>query len=425
MSAAGPGGNRDDIERKLSAARTQLVIEKPFLGVLVLHLPLAAADPAWCRTIGTDAQTIYYNPDYIERLNVEQTKFLLAHETLHCALSHFHRREHRAKHRWDVACDYAVNAILVADGLLPPPDALISRACAGLSAEEIYPSIKDDAAEPIDQHLYDGDESSAAAHGGTGPHRPSGTPPVGLPPGLAGFGADPQRGDASEASNGGADAATAPPPLSADVRERLAVQWQLRLAAAAQQALRAGKLAGSTARLIDDLLQPQLPWRMLLARYVTSIARTDYSFARPSRREGPALLPGLRAAYADIAIVVDTSGSIDPEEMHEFISEIDAIKGQLNARITLHACDARLDPEGPWTYEPWDPLRLPKQFTGGGGTRFIPAFDWAERLDRRPDLLVYFTDAEGEFPPRAPEFPVLWLVKGKAGVPWGQRVQLN
>jgi predicted metal-dependent peptidase len=46
-------------------------------------------------------------------------------------------------------------------------------------------------------------------------------------------------------------------------------------------------------------------------------------------------------------------------------------------------------------------------------------------MDRRPDLLVYFTDALGEFPAREPVYPVLWLVKGKATVPWGQRVQLN
>jgi predicted metal-dependent peptidase len=43
----------------------------------------------------------------------------------------------------------------------------------------------------------------------------------------------------------------------------------------------------------------------------------------------------------------------------------------------------------------------------------------------RPDLLVYFTDGEGEFPPAAPPYPVIWLVKGPASVPWGERIQLN
>jgi len=45
--------------------------------------------------------------------------------------------------------------------------------------------------------------------------------------------------------------------------------------------------------------------------------------------------------------------------------------------------------------------------------------------DLRPDALVYFTDAEGDFPELPPEFPVIWLVKGRAKVPWGRRIQLN
>jgi predicted metal-dependent peptidase len=62
---------------------------------------------------------------------------------------------------------------------------------------------------------------------------------------------------------------------------------------------------------------------------------------------------------------------------------------------------------------------------GGGGTSFVPIFEWIRAQHLRPDLLVYFTDAEGEFPEVEPDFPVLWLVKGKGKVPWGQRVQLN
>lgn len=425
---AAPTRGSNDIERKLSAARTQLVIEKPFLGVLVLHLPLAPADPTWCKTIATDAQAIYYNPHYVESLNLEQTKFLLAHEALHCALSHFHRREHRNKHRWDIACDLAVNAILVADGLLPAPGALVEKSCAGMAAEEIYPSIKDDnTGETIDQHIYDQEHGPDSAKGeGTRGRRPPGqTPRTDQSPRAAPSTHAGERAETPDAKRDGAVAPIPPPSLTGAAREHLATQWQLRLAAAAQQALRAGKLPGSMARLIDDLLQPQLPWRMLLARYMTSVARNDYSFTRPSRREGAAILPGLRASYVDIAIVLDTSGSIAPQDMQEFIAEINAIRGQISARITLHACDAALASNGPWTYEPWDELRLPTQLVGGGGTRFTPAFEWAAQLECRPDLLVYFTDADGEFPAAEPDFPVLWLVKGKAAVPWGQRVQLN
>jgi len=63
--------------------------------------------------------------------------------------------------------------------------------------------------------------------------------------------------------------------------------------------------------------------------------------------------------------------------------------------------------------------------SGGGGTDFAPAFDWIAREGLRPDVVLYFTDAEGDFPPSPPPYPVLWLVKGRAEVPWGERIQLN
>ncbi|HEY9149544.1 MAG TPA: VWA-like domain-containing protein, partial [Gammaproteobacteria bacterium] len=153
--------------------------------------------------------------------------------------------------------------------------------------------------------------------------------------------------------------------------------------------------------------------------------RDDYSYFRPSRREGEAIFPTLRSSQVDVMVVVDTSGSVRDEEIREFITEIDAIKGQMRARITLHACDAALSTAGPWVYEPWEAFTVPAGMQGSGGTRFTPVFDWIREQGNNPDLLVYFTDADGEFPKQEPEFPVLWLVKGRGKVPWGQRIQLN
>jgi len=419
--------SRDTVEHKLSAARAWLIIDKPFLGALVLRLPVIEASARWCPTTATDARSFYYNRSYIESLSLEQVKFVLAHEALHCALAHFARRAHRIKRRWDIACDYAVNPLLLGDGLEPPPRALARAVFEGMSAEEIYPYIKDsDSDETLDQHLYD-DADAPDTGPGRGTHGDNRGGNGNAPPPASGHGAGARgHGDDAAAQRHGSDRGAArPAPLTPAEREALATQWQQRLAGAAQQALRAGKLGGSLARLVDRLLQPQLPWRVLLARYMTSAARTDYSFQRPSRREGAAILPTLHSRQLDVVVLIDTSGSISTREMHEFLSELNAIKGAVGARITLHACDARLAPDGPWIYQPWDDLQLPPSLHGGGGTNFIPAFAWAERLERPPDLLLYFTDANGDFPTRAPMFPVLWLVKGKQNVPWGQRVQLN
>jgi predicted metal-dependent peptidase len=148
---------------------------------------------------------------------------------------------------------------------------------------------------------------------------------------------------------------------------------------------------------------------------------------RPGRRNesgSGAILPGLRAAQCELLVALDTSGSIAHGELEEFLDELDALHGQVRARVTLTACDEKLAPDAPWIFEPWERIELPKALAGGGGTRFSPVFDWAEHEWQRPDALLYFTDAQGEFPERAPDYPVLWVVKGNGTVPWGERVQL-
>ncbi|MBK9327070.1 MAG: hypothetical protein IPN00_12350 [Hydrogenophilales bacterium] len=416
------------LETKLAAARTRLILEKPFLGALVMHLPLKAADAKWCKTTATDARNFYFNPDYIARLTLEQTQFVLAHEAMHCALSHFARRNHRQKHRWDVACDYAVNMILDEERMAPPDNALMSASYRGLTAEEIYPLLHEDPPEETqDTHLFDNDASES---GGEDEPREQdqrddgrGRENESEPEEREGDG----KPESDEESRGEAQQARErdnPPPPPADP-DKLDEQWKSRLAAAAQAARQAGKLSQSLMRFVDNLLAPQLPWRALLARYMMNAARDDYSFQRTSRREGEALMPRLYSQGVSVIVALDTSGSVTREELQAFLTEIDALKAQVRADVTLHACDDKLDPAGPWKYAMWEAITLPEQVSGGGGTDFRPVFEWVAREAMGPDLLVYFTDAEGRFPEREPSFPVVWLVKGKAPVPFGTRIQLN
>ena len=145
-----------DIETKISAAKTKLILDKPFLGALVLRLPMVEADERWCPTSATDAKSIFYNHDYFDALNISQIQFVLSHEALHCALLHFTRRHHRIKSRWDLACDFAINPFLLKDGLTPPPGVMVLDEYEGMTAEEIYPFIEDNTEEQImDRHLYD------------------------------------------------------------------------------------------------------------------------------------------------------------------------------------------------------------------------------------------------------------------------------
>jgi hypothetical protein len=313
----------------------------------------------------------------------------------------------------------------------------------GMTAEEIYPLLDDnDESETLDTHAYDSDsdgqgqqsdmdehdvqerqqgqqgeqdrapDRSAAGDGARG--RPEGEPEP-----------EPEPPQPSEQPQPSQTASSAPPPLTPDEQETLQIQWQQRMAGAAQQAMQAGRLGGELKRIIDHLLQPQLPWRMLLARYMNALSRHDYSWSRPSRREGAHILPSLRSQRVNLVVAIDTSGSIKDPEVQEFIDEIDALKAQVQAQVVLLPCDAGLCPGAPFLFEPWERFERPAAIKGGGGTDFRPVFDWVERTATTPDLLVYFTDANGSFPTNEPHFPVIWLVKGRTEVPWGQRIQLN
>jgi predicted metal-dependent peptidase len=418
------------LETKLAAARTRLILEKPFLGALVMHLPLKAADPKWCETTATDAKAFYYNPGYISRLTLEQTQFALAHEAMHCALSHFNRRGHRLRHRWDVACDYAVNMILDEERMQPPDEALMNAAYRGLTAEEIYPLLHEDPPEKTqDMHLFDNDKSDGQEGEPQDQEMNQDKGEQDNDDSTDGQGGRPEEQDQDEGQGNQAQQSEeasrdAPPPPPTDP-DKLDEQWKSRLAAAAQAARQAGKLSQSMMRLVDDLLSPQLPWRALLARYMMNAARDDYSFQRTSRREGEALMPRLYSQSVKAVVALDTSGSVTREELQEFLSEIDALKAQVRADVILHACDDKLAEAGPWRYAMWEVMNLPAEVAGGGGTDFRPVFEWVETDRISPDLLVYFTDAEGAFPDREPAYPVIWLVKGKARVPFGTRIQLN
>ena len=421
-----------DIENKLVSARTRLILDKPFLGALVLRLPMMEGAPSWCNTTFSDGRTFYYNAEYINSLDIDQTQFALSHEALHCALSHFYRRGHRIKTRWDLACDYAVNPMLINDGLKPTPDAAYLKQYRGMTAEEIYPCLDDEEDEQEQDSDTDDNEDLENKHQGDAgsddsekePEQddrsdPEREPEQDDPSEGAG---NNRHGKASSGSNGAAE----PEPMSGQQQEDLNTQWQQRLASAAQTAHQRGQLGVEMARMVDFLLQPKLPWRLLLQRYMSMTARDDYSYSRPSSRRGnPAVYPRLRSSETSIVVVIDTSGSISGEEIGEFISEIDAIKSYVRARITLLTCDSELNHGCPWYFDPWDEFSRDIEIHGGGGTSFSPPFEWIENQDRAPDLLVYFTDARGKFPPAEPMYPVLWLVKGQATVPFGQRVQLN
>ncbi len=392
------------VERKIAVARSRLMLERPFIGALVAHLPLM--ESTRCKGIATDARVIHYNPRYLGQLTLAETQFVLAHEALHCALNHFSRRGSRLTSRWDAACDYAVNQMLLDDGMSPPSTVGADLRFRGLSAEEIYPLLDVDAtAEGFDEHWFaDAKGLSIPAHGVREERNADSS------------------ADFLAAHQDGIDELAMRVPMAA---AELASTWNDRMVASAHAALDAGRLGANWRAVLDGATQPRLPWRALLARFLASVARDDYSFQRPSRRGGDAILPGLASSLVNLVIALDTSGSVGQDDLRLFLQEIDALKPQISARVVLLACDSAIVAGAPWIFEAWNRIELPDDLAGGGTTRFTPVFDWVRASGMAPDALLYFTDALGEFPAEVPAYPVLWLVKGNGTVPWGEHVRLN
>ena len=90
-----------DTITKMAAARTRLILDKPFFGALTLRLPLVEAAEDRCRTTWSDGKTLFYNRAYIDSLDIAETRFALSRESLHCALLHFYRRGNRDRETWD------------------------------------------------------------------------------------------------------------------------------------------------------------------------------------------------------------------------------------------------------------------------------------------------------------------------------------
>lgn len=358
----------DTAREKITKARAGLVLDSPFFGSLALRQTLKD-DPS-CKTLWTNGRTIGYNPSFVHGLTLAEVKGALAHEVLHIAAAHHARRQNRKPEKWNVAADYAINDILTGAGFVLPKGALTGYG-TNQEAESIYNYLPD---PPQDQGAGDPDP------GGCGEVRDATAP------------------DGQEAGPGDLK--------QAEAEARVAVSQ------AAQAAKKCGKLPAGLERLIDTILNPQVPWREVLRRFIDQASRNDYTWTRPSTRylASGLYLPSLyNQEIRPLAVAVDTSGSIDQETINQFAAELSAIIEETKTTATVIYCDSKVK-----NVETFDPASLPLTLhpIGGGGTDFRPPFAEVDKLGLEPSCLVYLTDGECYSFPDAPEYPVLWATIG-------------
>lgn len=426
-------------ELKLTRARVQLLFKQPFFATLCLRLKLI---PGPVPTMATNGKVILYNPQFVDSITPDEVEGVLAHEVLHCALSHHCRRGNRKKRLWNVAADYAINPIVLKNGLVLPKGALLKDEYEGLSAEEIYSRLLQENSSGPGQSppQSDGGGSSgstpASPQAGAGAASTNDPQPAQVPsqngnqaaqrspaqptddddldaPREGGFGEvlDATDDDGNKASEG--------------ERTRQASEWAI----AAEQAMRSTKAQGHGAidieRPLKESLESTQNWRAILREFVAATIFADYRWSPPNRRHVASglYLPSLhREGVGRLVIVVDTSGSIGEEELKQFAGEISAICDQAQPeRIYVVYCDEVV--KGAQEFGPYEPIELEPR--GGSGTDFRPAFEWVATNAIEPVCLLYLTDLYcSDYPDPPPSYPVLWVTDSRRRAPFGETVKI-
>ena len=378
---------------KMTAGRTSLVLENPFFGTLALSLTMR--EDSTCETAWVNGKELGYNPTFVESLNHNTVTALIAREVYHCAMGHPWRRDGRDSKGWNIACDRAINGELRDSGFTLPADGLFPSASEqGKSAEWIYARLQSD------------DKGQPQAGNGQ-PQPGQGTPQ----PGTGN-----SQGEVRDAPTT-PDEDGEPAPTEQD--------WKQKTASALQQAKMCGKMPGGMARQVESALRSRVDVRSLLLRFFSERSTGDYSWNRPNPRylSQGLYLPALESkALGEIAIFIDTSGSVDQTSLSYAAGIVQSVLDECDPNgVNLYFADTkvchveRLSKGDPLTWTP----------KGGGGTDFRPVFD-AIDAEGTAVCAVCISDLDGVFPPVPPSIPCIWLAtEDGVTAPFGETVYID
>lgn len=167
-----------------------------------------------------------------------------------------------------------------------------------------------------------------------------------------------------------------------------------------------GNLPAGLAEKLKGILenmQPSFNWRRVLRLFATSSNSTylKNTIRRPSRRYGT--VPGIKLKRRNrLLLAIDTSGSIQQDELLAFFSEIYFIWKQ-GAEIRIVECDTAIHKTYDYRGSPPDSVH------GRGGTAFHAPIEYGN-TSYLPDALIYFTDGYASVPQVTARFPILWVI---------------
>jgi predicted metal-dependent peptidase len=335
-------------------------------------------------TAATNGRDVFYGREFSSKLPDEQLRAVILHENLHKAFRHLTTWKHLYKENAqlaNIACDYVINLLVEGEGVVLPDCALLDPKYQGWDAQQVYKDLKQQ------------------AEGGSVRIKTKGDP-VGKD--VPVDEADSMDGHDWESAEG----------MSTEEKEVLVKDIDQALR---QGAILAGKLGGNVPREITDVLESKVDWREALREFVTSFCqdKDESTWRRPSRRwiGEDVYMPSLIGeSVGRIVVAIDTSGSIGPQEIGQFLGEIRKICETVTPEgIDLLYWDTRVAQHEKYERDQLENLLSSTKPRGGGGTAPSCITKYIAKHKLKPECAVVLSDGYvgsdwgGTWP-----CPVLW-----------------
>lgn len=389
---------------KIEKAKAKLVIADPFYATIVLDLR-TIPDPT-IDTACTDGSAIWYNPEFFESLPLEECVGVLKHEAMHVANLHMFRKGSRDFGKWNKACDAVINDVLLRKEKNALPDGCVDVPGASqYSAEQYYNTMPDSPNSGGGQGQGQGQQGQSGGQGQqSGQGQPDGNDS-----------SDPLDGDVIEAP---------------DKSEAAQARAKATVARARNAAKARGLMPADLEEWLDKMLNSSVNWKSTLRRFLTEQSDDDHSLARPDRRfvSDDIYLPGRfgEDAMGEMAVVMDTSGSVSNEELGQFFGEVAAVVTECSPeKLVVVYCDADVAHVDEFEQPSEAEFTQVTKRYGGGGTTMPVGIQYVE--DNYPNCKACVVLTDGGTPWGNPaKIPTLWAITEEGRVPdWGEHVHVE
>lgn len=417
---------------KITKAKIQLLLSQPFFSTLLL--PMEIKEDPTVKQIATDGKTIKYNAGYIDRISADELKGLLCAAVMKIAHFHHLRRSGRDQTNWNKATDLAINPIIVNAKMALPSESLIDNQYANMSAEQIFSMIPAPEPTPDKQQGQQPDPNGSGQGQGQGEDDDDQDQDSDGDQNQDNDGEQDQDNDDQNQQDdkdpgAGIEVQDSPTAKTDTQKKEEEAKIKQQLAQAAAVAKKRGTMPGELQQLVENLLKAKVNWIEVLARFITDVARNDYTFTRPNARylHTGFFLPSLyNEEPGNVIFILDVSGSVMSviDLVNQFAGELQEVCQFIKSPLTVIYVNTEVT--GTQEIEHDEPVKL--DFKAGGGTYFSPGFNYIAEHGLEPKAVVYLTDGDcNEYPERAPDYPVLWAVynNNNFNPPFGEVIEVN